>query len=85
MYGEYSRDDILKMHKEGKIDFRTLCWAPGMIEPLPLYQIRELRWKLCEGKSTLNAAEAATVALHIIQNLSSLHAAFEPNFSMKKV
>ena len=77
LYGEYSRDDILKMHKEGKIDFRTLCWAPGMIEPLPLYQIRELRWKLCEGKSTLNAAEAATVALHIIQNLSSLHAAFD--------
>ena len=77
LYGGYSRDNILKLYKDGKIDYRTLCWAPGMIEPLPLYQIRELRWKLCEGKSVLNAMEAAKIALHIIQALSSLHAAYD--------
>ena len=77
LYGEYSRDNILKLYKEGKIEFNTLCWAPGMIDPVPLHQIRELRWKLCEGKSILNAVEAAGVALHIIQNLSNLHAAFD--------
>uniref|UniRef100_A0A7S2T2D5 J domain-containing protein n=1 Tax=Chloropicon primus TaxID=1764295 RepID=A0A7S2T2D5_9CHLO len=77
LYGGYSRDNILKLYKERKIDHKTLCWAPGMIEPLPLYQIRELRWKLCEGKSVLNAAESATIALRVIRALSSLHAAYD--------
>jgi DnaJ family protein C protein 13 len=77
LYGDYSRDDIIKLFKAGTIDFRNLCWAPGMIEPLPLYYVREIRWKLCEGKSILNAVQAATVAVRMIKNLANLHAAFD--------
>jgi len=77
LYGHLSRDEVFKLHKEGKINDTSLCWAPGMIEPMHIYQVRELRWKLCKGAPAFTAVQGAVAALSIARNLASLHTGFD--------
>ena len=42
--GPLSKDEIKQGHARGQLHMGTLFWAVGMAQPLPLCDIRELRW-----------------------------------------
>lgn len=75
--GPLTKDQIKHMHSKQQIAWDTHFWAPGLPCPLPLWEIRELRWMLMRGVGVLTAFESAHVALQILLQMASLQPAVD--------
>ncbi|GAX72903.1 hypothetical protein CEUSTIGMA_g358.t1 [Chlamydomonas eustigma] len=74
--GPLSKQEISWLHSKSLISSTsTYFWASGMVSPMPLGQIRELRWWLATGPSPLGPGGTPRLALHIILSLVRLQAA----------
>ncbi|KAJ8765401.1 hypothetical protein K2173_012098 [Erythroxylum novogranatense] len=71
--GPLEKDAIRRFWSKKAIDWRTKCWAPGMVEWKRLRDIRELRWALAIRVPVLTPSQVGDAALSILHSMVSAH------------
>lgn len=56
--GPLSKEEVLHLYSRGHVTLVTHCWAAGMAGPLPLWEVRELRWLMAKGSGGLTSYQA---------------------------
>ncbi len=75
--GPIERAEVKALFRSGAVNWDTPFQAPGMPQPLPLSQVRELRWALARGPGLLSPFEAAGAALDVMRQLAALQPAID--------
>ncbi|KAK6941565.1 GYF domain 2 [Dillenia turbinata] len=71
--GPVEKDAIRRFWSKKAIDWKTRCWASGMLDWKILRDIREIRWALALRIPVLTATQVGDAALSILHSMVSAH------------
>lgn len=68
--GPLLKEELARLLRAGSVHLGSHCWAQGMAAPLPLTDIRELRWLVSSGGGRLSGLEVSALALALLLHLA---------------